>query len=174
MAVHVDEPGAVGAVAAAAAAVPAADAEDAEAEAVVATLDDHDLLWYDPHRAAGPPRIAPVMSRSWPETAKVRERLDGVALALPGVQAQDAYGHRSYLLKGKRIAWQLVDHHGDDRLALWVKAPPGSSGHWWTPTLRAISCRRTSVRAAGSASWSTTAAGPTGTRSASWSSRPGG
>ena len=65
------------------------------------------------------------MSRSWPETAKVRERLDGVALALPGVQAQDAYGHRSYLLKGKRIAWQLVDHHGDDRLALWVKAPPG-------------------------------------------------
>lgn len=65
------------------------------------------------------------MSRSWPETAKVRERLDGVALALPGVQAQDGYGHRSYLLKGKRIAWQLVDHHGDDRLALWVKAPPG-------------------------------------------------
>ena len=65
------------------------------------------------------------MSRTWPETAKVRERLDGVALALPGVQAQDAYGHRSYLLKGKRIAWQLVDHHGDDRLALWVKAPPG-------------------------------------------------
>ena len=47
VAVHVDEPGAAGAVAAAAAAVGAADAEDADAEAVVATLDDHDLLWYD-------------------------------------------------------------------------------------------------------------------------------
>ena len=47
-----DEPGAAGAVAAAAAAVRAADAEDAEAEAVVATLDDHDLLWYDPTELA--------------------------------------------------------------------------------------------------------------------------
>jgi hypothetical protein len=47
-AVHVDEPGAVRAVVAAAAAVMAADAEDADAEAVVARLDDHDLLWYDP------------------------------------------------------------------------------------------------------------------------------
>jgi hypothetical protein len=46
--VHVDEPDAVRAVAAAAAAVQAADAEDLDAEAVVATLDDHDLLWYDP------------------------------------------------------------------------------------------------------------------------------
>lgn len=52
VAVHVDEPGAVRAVAAAAAAVRAADAEDAEAEAVVATLDDHDLLWYDPTELA--------------------------------------------------------------------------------------------------------------------------
>jgi hypothetical protein len=38
----------VTAVAAAAAAVQAADAEDLDAEAIVATLDDHDLLWYDP------------------------------------------------------------------------------------------------------------------------------
>ena len=65
------------------------------------------------------------MTRSWPETGRVRTRLDAIALALPGVEAEDAYGHRSYLLKGKRLAWQLVDHHGDDRLALWVKAPPG-------------------------------------------------
>jgi hypothetical protein len=63
--------------------------------------------------------------RAWPETARVRDRLDAVALALPGVSAEDAHGHRSYLVKGKRIAWQLVDHHGDDRLALWVKAPTG-------------------------------------------------
>jgi hypothetical protein len=47
-AVHVDDPGAQRAVAAAAAAVEAADAEDLDAEAIVAALDDHDLLWYDP------------------------------------------------------------------------------------------------------------------------------
>jgi hypothetical protein len=29
------------------------------------------------------------------------------------------------MLRGKRFAWFLVDHHGDGRLALWVKAPAG-------------------------------------------------
>ena len=53
------------------------------------------------------------------------ERLDVTVSRLPGVQSEDSYGHRSYLLRGKRIAWLLVDHHGDDRLALWVKAPRG-------------------------------------------------
>ncbi len=28
-------------------------------------------------------------------------------------------------MRGKRFAWLLVDHHGDGRPALWVKAPPG-------------------------------------------------
>jgi catechol 2,3-dioxygenase-like lactoylglutathione lyase family enzyme len=37
----------------------------------------------------------------------------------------DAHGHTGFLLRGRRFAWLLVDHHGDGRLALWVKAPPG-------------------------------------------------
>ncbi len=51
-ALHVDEPAATKAVVAAAAALAAAEAGDAEAEAVVARLDDHDLLWYDPAELA--------------------------------------------------------------------------------------------------------------------------
>jgi hypothetical protein len=49
------------------------------------------------------------VTRSWPEHDRVLERLDVIVSRLPGVQSEDSYGHRSYLLKGKRIAWLLVD-----------------------------------------------------------------
>jgi hypothetical protein len=55
----------------------------------------------------------------------VHARLDELVAGLPDVRTEDAYGHRSYLLKNKRVAWLLVDHHGDDRLAVWVRAPAG-------------------------------------------------
>lgn len=45
-AVHLDEVGAEAAVRVAATAVGEADADDPAAEAVVARLDDHELLWY--------------------------------------------------------------------------------------------------------------------------------
>lgn len=48
-----------------------------------------------------------------------------VIARLPGVSAEDSHGHTGYFLRGKRFAWLLVDHHGDGRLALWVKAPLG-------------------------------------------------
>jgi hypothetical protein len=54
-----------------------------------------------------------------------RARATRLVQRLPGVSAEDAYGHTGYLLRGKRFAWLLVDHHGDGRLALWVKAAPG-------------------------------------------------
>ena len=65
------------------------------------------------------------MTRSWPELGQVHARLGELVRDLPGVEVEDSHGHRSYTLRGKRIAWLLVDHHGDDRLALWVKAPAG-------------------------------------------------
>jgi hypothetical protein len=55
----------------------------------------------------------------------VRARLGELVGGLPGVEIEDAHGHTGYLLRGKRFAWLLVDHHGDDRLALWVRAPRG-------------------------------------------------
>jgi hypothetical protein len=43
----------------------------------------------------------------------------------PGVEIEDSHGHTGFMLRGKRLAWLLVDHHGDGRLALWIKAPRG-------------------------------------------------
>ena len=52
-AAHVDEPEGAAEVARAAAAVADADGGDADAEAVVATLESRELLWYAPHELAG-------------------------------------------------------------------------------------------------------------------------
>jgi hypothetical protein len=65
------------------------------------------------------------VTRAWSELGRVHARLGELVRGLPAVEVEDSHGHRSFTLKGKRIAWQLVDHHGDDRLALWVKAPAG-------------------------------------------------
>nr|WP_239522343.1 MmcQ/YjbR family DNA-binding protein [Geodermatophilus sabuli] len=43
----------------------------------------------------------------------------------PGVDREEANGHTGYAVAGRRFAWLQVDHHGDGRLALVVKAPPG-------------------------------------------------
>ncbi len=59
------------------------------------------------------------------DVAAARTRLHGLVERLPDVVAQDGHGHTGYMLRGRRIGWLLVDHHGDGRLALWVKAPEG-------------------------------------------------
>jgi hypothetical protein len=51
--------------------------------------------------------------------------LADVVAELPGAVVREAYGHVEYLLAKKKFAWLLVDHHGDGRLALWLKAPAG-------------------------------------------------
>ena len=66
------------------------------------------------------------MTASWTETDRrtVAERLRDLT-ALPGVEREEANGHTGYAVAGRRFAWLQVDHHGDGRLALVVKAPPG-------------------------------------------------
>lgn len=59
------------------------------------------------------------------ERARVRTRLNALLGQWPGVEIEDFHGHTGYLLRGRRIAWLLVDHHGDGRLAVCIKAPPG-------------------------------------------------
>lgn len=51
-----------------------------------------------------------------------------LASRFPGVESERAYGHIGFLTRKTKFAWYLVDHHGDNRLALWVKAPPGQQG----------------------------------------------
>ena len=59
------------------------------------------------------------------DAVRVRARCNELVALFPQTVVEDAYGHTSYLLGKKRYAWLLVDHHGDGRLALWVKAPKG-------------------------------------------------
>jgi hypothetical protein len=59
------------------------------------------------------------------ERARVERRVRDAA-RLPGVEAVESAGHTGFSVGGKRFAWLLVDHHGDGRLALHLKAPPGA------------------------------------------------
>lgn len=63
---------------------------------------------------------------AWTEEdhAAVRDRVRAAA-RLPGVKAEESHGHLGFVVRGRRFAWLLVDHHGDGRLALALKAPPG-------------------------------------------------
>jgi len=57
--------------------------------------------------------------------AAARARLQELMARLPGVVVEDANGHSGFTVRGRRFAWLLVDHHGDGRVALSLKAPPG-------------------------------------------------
>lgn len=65
--------------------------------------------------------------RPWSEAevGRAQARLAASVAPLPGVETLDAHGHTGYSVRGKRFAWLQVDHHGDGRLALAVKAVPG-------------------------------------------------
>ena len=67
----------------------------------------------DPNRAAGRH-----------QRGDPRSRLVELCSGLPGVTIEDGQ-HVGFSVRGKRFAWLLDDHHGDGRLALNCKAPPG-------------------------------------------------
>lgn len=70
--------------------------------------------------------ISGTRSPAWTEEdhAAVRGRVRA-AVWFPGVEVEDSHGHLGFVVRGRRFAWLLVDHHGDGRLALALKAPPG-------------------------------------------------
>ncbi len=59
------------------------------------------------------------------DVAEVRRRVREVAGELPGAVEEEGRGHTRWLVRRKRFAWLLVDHHDDGRLALAVRAVPG-------------------------------------------------
>ena len=66
------------------------------------------------------------MAAGWSDAERVLvEQRVRAAAALPGVAAELENGHTGFSVSGRRFAWLLVDHHGDGRLALHVKAPAG-------------------------------------------------
>jgi predicted DNA-binding protein (MmcQ/YjbR family) len=56
-------------------------------------------------------------------------RLTEICRTLPEVEVVAAHGsqHTQCKVRGKTFAYHLVDHHGDGRVALECKAPPGDN-----------------------------------------------
>jgi len=57
-----------------------------------------------------------------------RERLSAICLALPEVSTRREGRHDAFRVRDKSFAYFLNDHHGDGRVALACKAPPGAQG----------------------------------------------
>ncbi|MEV4545603.1 MmcQ/YjbR family DNA-binding protein [Micromonospora echinaurantiaca] len=57
---------------------------------------------------------------------RLRERVRGIATALPEVTADGEGPHVGYRVRKKTFLWFLDDHHGDGRVVLHVKAAPGA------------------------------------------------
>jgi hypothetical protein len=57
-------------------------------------------------------------------------RVSEIALGLPEVRAETSgreHSHTTFLVRKQKIAWHLVDHHGDGRVALQTRAAPGEN-----------------------------------------------
>jgi hypothetical protein len=61
-----------------------------------------------------------------PDVDGRRERLVALCGELPGATAEHAgVQHLAFKVGKKIFAYYAFDHHGDGRIALWSKAPPG-------------------------------------------------
>lgn len=58
-------------------------------------------------------------------TTDHQTRARRICLALPEVEEKESWGAPTFRVKGKMFAMYLHNHHGDGRIALWLKAPPG-------------------------------------------------
>jgi hypothetical protein len=58
------------------------------------------------------------------EAEKRRARLVKICESLPDVEISGKQ-HLAFRVRGKTFAYYLYDHHGDGRIALSCKAPPG-------------------------------------------------
>lgn len=54
--------------------------------------------------------------------AAVRE----ICLSLPEAEEKGGHGTPDFKVAGKSFATMTVNHHGDGRIALWVRSPPGA------------------------------------------------
>ena len=56
----------------------------------------------------------------------ILERLRKICLALPEAHEKIAWGEPTFRVDGKLFAMFADNHHGDGRVAVWCKAPPGA------------------------------------------------
>ena len=53
------------------------------------------------------------------------DRVRKICLSLPEATEKEAWGAPTFRVRKKQFAMYVDNHHGDGRVALWVKAPPG-------------------------------------------------
>ena len=74
-----------------------------------------------------PPVIAPLATPPQPRASNEAHLAQArrLCLTLPEVEEKEAWGSPYFRVKGRMFAMYLNNHHGDGRIALWLKAPPG-------------------------------------------------
>lgn len=59
-------------------------------------------------------------------TAAVR----AIMAALPETEEVESHGNPDFRVRGKTFAMHTINHHGDGRVALWLRMPSGSQEHY--------------------------------------------
>jgi predicted DNA-binding protein (MmcQ/YjbR family) len=80
-------------------------------------------------RAAGtaaPPKEEEIDCRRESTPMRPLARVRKICLALPEAHEKIAWGEPTFRVRDKLFAMFADDHHGDGRIALWCKAPPGA------------------------------------------------
>jgi hypothetical protein len=60
-----------------------------------------------------------------PRTNPALTKLRRICLGLPETSEKEAWGAPTFRVRGKLFAHYRENHHGDGRLAAWLKAEPG-------------------------------------------------
>jgi hypothetical protein len=71
---------------------------------------------------------APALERAPRKPAEALAWLRSLCLGWPEVTEVTSHGRPTFAVRGKTFVMFLDNHHGDGRLALWCKAPPGAQG----------------------------------------------
>jgi predicted DNA-binding protein (MmcQ/YjbR family) len=61
-----------------------------------------------------------------PSRAAVLARVRKICLSLPEAHEKVAWGAPTFRVRDRQFVMYVDNHHGDGRLALWCKAPPGA------------------------------------------------
>ncbi len=65
-----------------------------------------------------------------PSTAAVTARIRALCLALPEATERESHGEAAWFVRKAPQFATMSDHHHDDRVAVWVAAPPGAQADW--------------------------------------------
>jgi hypothetical protein len=64
--------------------------------------------------------------RPTPAAAAATRRIRRLCLAWPEVTERQSHGEAAWFHRDKRSFATMSDHHHDDRVAVWLAAPPGA------------------------------------------------